>query len=1190
MGVMRTFRERLQWRLGPRLIGLVVMTALLAGGLVGVVLIQNSRSALRGHILESDLAAADLAARFAANYVEGAETNVRQFAIRPSFLRAVFDNDVEQAESLLAQFLQIDARFDNIAVYDATGIGWASGLLDKWQNRGGSVADREWFLQTVAIRKPYLGVPVLSRGTGRPIAVYAVPLFDDQGEMHAILVSDISLTALSDAITGIGVSPYARASLMDSRQGGIILAHPDQSRILTPVSGQNAAALRAVAGERGTLETRSSSGELDLAAFTSVPELPWSVLILEPVATAYAPLNHLSTQAALYTALVMLMATVLGILLARAITRPVRQLIGGAEEIGQGNLDYRIAVAGRDEIGQLARAFNQMTEDLQAITASRDELNREIVARQQAEERIAHLNAVLRAIRKVNQLIVREKDCDRLLQGACTGLIETRGYQGAWIALMDESGKLAAAAEAGLGEGFPPLAEQLKRGEPIYCTRSALAQADVLTIQDPVSTCAGCPLSSGYGNRGGMAVRLEHGGKVYGLLTVSTPAELVADEEEQGLFEEVARDIALALHNIEQEEKRKRAEEALRESEHLLRMVADNIPALVSYMAPDRRYRFVNQRYAENFRKPVADVIGKPYRDVVGEAYYQATLNNVNAAFSGQRVSYETTLDLPEIGARWLMVSCTPDIEEPGNVKGIFIAGYDITERKRAEEQLREKETTLRIFLNAIQESASLIDRDGTVLVANETLARRMHRTVEEMTGTNVFNYFPPEVAENRRTYMTKVIESGKPVQFEDRRLDRIIDNLVYPVFDTDGQIRKLAVLANDITARKQAEEILRESEERYRTLFENAQIGIYRTTPDGRILAANPALIQMLGYASFAELAARNLEQDGFEPDYPRRRFKEQLEREGEVRGLDSVWTRRDGAAIFVRENAQAIRGKDGRILYYEGTVEDVTERKRADEEIRRLYAELEQRVVERTAQLQAANKELESFSYSVSHDLRAPLRGIDGWSLALVEDYGDQLDRPAHQYLDRVRAEVQRMGQLIDDLLQLSRVTRAKMRMGPVDLSSLAQSVAARLRAAQPERQVELTVQPGLAARGDARLLEIALTNLLDNAWKFSARRAPARIEFGHLTPCPPLLPGEGEGGEVYFVRDNGVGFDMAFAQKLFGAFQRLHKASEFPGTGIGLATVQRIIHRHGGRVWAEAEVDQGATFYFTLWTSEV
>jgi light-regulated signal transduction histidine kinase (bacteriophytochrome) len=253
-----------------------------------------------------------------------------------------------------------------------------------------------------------------------------------------------------------------------------------------------------------------------------------------------------------------------------------------------------------------------------------------------------------------------------------------------------------------------------------------------------------------------------------------------------------------------------------------------------------------------------------------------------------------------------------------------------------------------------------------------------------------------------------------------------------------------------------------------------------------------------------------------------------------------------------------------------------DTTERKQAEEEIKRLNAELEKRVLDRTAQLEAANKELETFAYSVSHDLRAPLRGIDGWSLALMEDFGPQLDEEARHYLGRVRSEAQRMGQLIDDLLRLSRVTRAPLNRDRVDLTAVAHGIAGSLRELHAGRQIEFAIQPELTASGDAQLLEVALTNLLGNSAKFTGKQPVGRIEVGRT---------EREGRPAFYVRDNGAGFDMAYARSLFGPFQRLHRASEFPGTGIGLATVQRIIHRHGGRVWAEAQVDRGATFYFTL-----
>lgn len=250
-----------------------------------------------------------------------------------------------------------------------------------------------------------------------------------------------------------------------------------------------------------------------------------------------------------------------------------------------------------------------------------------------------------------------------------------------------------------------------------------------------------------------------------------------------------------------------------------------------------------------------------------------------------------------------------------------------------------------------------------------------------------------------------------------------------------------------------------------------------------------------------------------------------------------------------------------------------EVQERQQAEQAVRTINQGLQRAIIE----LQAMNKELEAFSYSVSHDLRAPLRSIDGFSQALLEDYYEHLDLTGQDYLRRIRAATQRMGHLIDDLLNLSRVMRSDMYLESVDLSILAQDICTELQQSQPERQVDFVIQTGLISQGDHRLLQVLLANLLHNAWKFTSKHTHARIEFGTLS-TENSIP-------VYFVRDDGAGFDMAYANKLFKPFQRLHSTIEFSGNGIGLATVQRIVHRHGGRVWAEAAVDQGATFYFTL-----
>jgi light-regulated signal transduction histidine kinase (bacteriophytochrome) len=226
--------------------------------------------------------------------------------------------------------------------------------------------------------------------------------------------------------------------------------------------------------------------------------------------------------------------------------------------------------------------------------------------------------------------------------------------------------------------------------------------------------------------------------------------------------------------------------------------------------------------------------------------------------------------------------------------------------------------------------------------------------------------------------------------------------------------------------------------------------------------------------------------------------------------------------------------------------------------------------------AAAEAAHRELEAFSYSVAHDLRAPLRGIDGFSQALLEDYADKVDEEGRRYLNFLRQGAQQMGRLIDDLLGLSRLARTELRRSPIDLTALARNVAAELRKAEPDREVEIAIDDGIGGDGDASLLRIALENLLGNAWKFTGKRTGARIEVGTISV---------DGETVYFVRDNGAGFDPTYEAKLFGVFQRLHSTHEFEGTGIGLATVKRIIDRHGGRIWAAGEIDRGATFYFTL-----
>ncbi len=390
-------------------------------------------------------------------------------------------------------------------------------------------------------------------------------------------------------------------------------------------------------------------------------------------------------------------------------------------------------------------------------------------------------------------------------------------------------------------------------------------------------------------------------------------------------------------------------------------------------------------------------------------------------------------------------------------------------------------------------------------------------------------------------------------------------------VYDEDGR-QVIQCNIRDITQRRQAEMV----RERLAAIVKFSDDAILSTELGGIIVTWNSAAEKMFGYSA-KEILGKPISKL-----IPRNRIDEEakilkmIKRGETLSHFETVRIAKDGKAIEVSLTMSPIRNDEGTIIGASKIARDISELKRAGQKIRRLNAELEQRVADRTAQLQAVNKEIESFSYSVSHDLRAPLRHINGFSQALLEDYADKLDDVGQDYLSQIRGASREMGELIDDVLKLARVTRSEMVREKIDLSELATGILDKLRKLEPERIVKATIEDGLVAYGDKRLLEITLTNLLENAWKFTSKQKKAQIVFGFEAA---------NGNTGYFVRDNGAGFDMAYADKLYRAFQRLHDRAEFPGTGIGLATVQRIINRHGGRVWAESEVNMGATFHFSL-----
>lgn len=546
-----------------------------------------------------------------------------------------------------------------------------------------------------------------------------------------------------------------------------------------------------------------------------------------------------------------------------------------------------------------------------------------------------------------------------------------------------------------------------------------------------------------------------------------------------------------------------------------------------------------------------------------------------------------------------------------------------VAERKRAEEVLKLANAYNRSLIEASLDPLVTIDTNGKVTDVNVATEKVTGCSREELIGTDFSDYFTEPM--KARDGYRRVFQEGLVTDYalDIRRRDGYITPVLYNAavyYDEAGNAIGVFAAARDITERKRAEDITKMEEARTKSILKISQ---FQATSLGELLdfALDEAIAlsgSRFGYLYFYHEETRDFILHAWSKEVmadctiadPQTNY--QLEKTGiwgeVVRQRKPIIVNDFAAAhplkkgypeghapllrffsvpVFSEGRIVAVVGFANRLSEYTDrdisqmtllmdSVWKIVERKQVEEEIKKLNQELEGRVVERTALLEAANKELEAFAYAVSHDLRTPLRGIDGFSLALLEDYADKLGAEGKDYLQRVRAGAIKMGQLIDALLNLSRLTRGELKRAPVDLSALAKAAIDELRKLDPGRRVEFIVSEEVTAQGDPAMLRAVMDNLFANAWKFTGKADAARIEFGVRRV---------DGKTAYFVRDNGTGFDMSYSNKLFTAFQRLHGTDEFPGLGIGLATVQRIIRRHGGSVWAEGEVKKGATFYFTL-----
>ena len=510
----------------------------------------------------------------------------------------------------------------------------------------------------------------------------------------------------------------------------------------------------------------------------------------------------------------------------------------------------------------------------------------------------------------------------------------------------------------------------------------------------------------------------------------------------------------------------------------------------------------------------------------------------------------------------------------------------DITERKLAEKALRESEERFRLMIETVKDYAIfMLDSKGRVASWNAGAERLKGYRREEIIGEHCSRFYPEaDIQRGTPQYELKIAAAEGRYEREGYRIRKDgtqfwANIITTAIHDEAGNLQGFVKVTRNITERKETEEALQRSQEQLFGIISSAMDAIITVDSRQRIVLFNAAAEKMFYYPANEAIGQPV---DRFIPERFRGAHRQHIQQFGQTnvtkRHMGSLGAifglRSDGEEFPIEASISQLESEGEK--FFTVILRDITERKQAEERNRRLNETLEQRVVERTAQLEAANKELEAFSYSVSHDLRAPLRHINGFSQALLEDYNDKLDEVGKNYLLEVCDASREMAQLIDDVLQLARVTRAEMRSEEVNLSELAGAIIADLRKQDPKREAVINIEENLLTYGDRRLLKIMLVNLLGNAWKFTSKQQKAEISFGQNRK---------NGNPVYFIRDNGAGFDMAYADKLFGAFQRLHGADEFEGTGIGLASVQRVVNRHGGTVWAEAEVNRGAVFYFTL-----
>ncbi len=967
------------------------------------------------------------------------------------------------------------------------------------------------------VSKPFFGATL-----GAPIFVMIVPIRDAQGKVVAALAGVINL-GKPNFLNKI-------ATVREGKTGGYLLVAPqyrlvitatDKTRIMEPLPAKGVLPLidRFIEGYEGTGVTLNPRGVEVLTSAKRIPTAGWYLVASLPTEEVYAPIRAMQRRVLVISIFLTVFAGFLTWWMLRRQLDPVLKIAKILATLSNATGPLQpLPIVRKDEIGDLIGGFNQLMGTLA-----------------ESEERFKLLFTSIDQGMALHEIIVDAtgKPVDYVfidINGSYTRL-------------------LGVTREMCIGKRITEVMPKVEQYWIDLFGKVALT---------------GKP--SYYENY------LETTGKYYSTYSFSP---------KKNQFAVLVNDIS----------ERKIAEEKKRISEMRYRDLLANLETGVVIHAPDTSITMNNPRASELLGLSDDQLKGKEAIDPAwtfldeGKNPLPLEMYPVNRILSSKQAIKNKLLGIYQPGKTeliWLIVNGFPSLNNAGEISEIVISFFDVTERVLAENALRKIQQGFEFAVQGAQLGVwDLNPQTGAVIYSN-LWAQMMGYSPEEVEPNIDFfmQHIHPDDLASVKERLADHLEGRKSSYESEHRFRTksgrylwVMDRGKIVESDQEGHPIRVTGIIADITKLKDTEKFLLLT----RLSVESASDAFYWIKPDGHFVNVNEAACRMLGYTreELLQLSVSDLDENYRGESWSN--HYSQVKSFGSV-NIETVHRAKNGELIPVEIAANYIQfeGEEYNCAF----VRDISDRKLAEEKLRESEKKqseiLEQRVRDRTIQMEAANKELEAFAYSVSHDLRAPLRGIDGWSLALSEDYRDKLDEKAINYLDRVRSETQRMGRLIDDVLKLSLLSRAWMKPQSLNLSAMAQTVTERLQGLFATREVHVQIQPGLSANGDFSLVEIGLTNLFENAFKFTEGVPVAKVEFGQ-EPVDGVL--------AFFVRDNGAGFDMAYASKLFGAFQRMHTQAEFAGTGIGLATVQRVINRHGGRVWVDTKPGMGATFYFTL-----